>query len=153
MAFFFRKVRRTKWYREDPKGQASIEKLQADALGDLRTQSNLLSLFIVDNDLGNLERIAAAFAATSEHRGNLDYVLVDRQAINKLGLKEIPNPGETKDQEVNKVHIDMAIPNAQNLVDLAFVFWNEGDTKRIQQKKIQQMIQEGKESGQIELEP
>lgn len=149
MTFFLRKVRRAKWYREDPKGQATRDKLQADALGDLRTQENLLSLFIVDDDLGNLERIAAALAANSVNPGNLDYVLLERQAVDNLGYTEISNPGETPDQEVNDAHVDLVIPNAQMLVDLAFVFWNQGDTNRIQRKRVQQMIRDGIEAGQI----
>lgn len=149
MTFFLRKVRRAKWYREAPKGQATREGLQADALGDLRTQENKLSLFIVDDDLGNLERIAAALAANSANPGNLDYLLLERQAIDDLGYTEISNPGETPDQEVNDAHVDLAIPNAQMLVDLAFVFWNQGDTNRIQRKRVQQMIRDGIEAGQI----
>lgn len=149
MTFFFRKVRRAKWYREDPKGQATRDGLQADALGDLRTQENLLSLFIVDDDLGNLERIAAALAANSVNPGNLDYVLLERQAIANLGYTEISNPGETPDRDVNNAHVDLEIPNAQMLVDLAFVFWNQGEPNRIQRKRVQQMIRDGIEAGQI----
>jgi len=109
----------------------------------------LLSLFIVDDDLGNLDRIAAALAANSLNPGNLDYVLLERQAVNNPGYTEISNPGETPDQEVNNAHVDLVIPNAQMLVDLAFVFWNQGDTNRIQRKRIQQMIWDGIEAGQI----
>ncbi|MDE0610549.1 MAG: hypothetical protein OXH77_11665 [Anaerolineaceae bacterium] len=126
--------------------------MQADALVDLKTEENKLSLFIVDDDLGNLERIAAAIAAKSTNPGNFDYVLLERQAIENLGYTEISNPGETPDQEVNNAHIDLLIPYAHKLADLAFIFWNEGDTNRIRGKDIQKWIREGKESGQIKLE-
>ena len=50
--------------------------IQSDALLDLRTQDNALSVFRVDEGAG-IGRIVTALAATRENLSHLDYVVFD----------------------------------------------------------------------------
>ena len=150
MAFLLRKIRQSKWY-PDPRGSWPLERgLQADALGDLRTQRNKLSVFLVDEQRSNLERIATALAANARDWANLDYVMIDVNELASIHIKHELSPGDTPDNEVNAVHVDLMELSVSQLVHLALVFQKKGESNRFLRDDIAQKIVEGVRVGNID---
>src|SRR5687768_2781573 len=78
MAFLLRTINRAKWSVPDWMGPGDVP---ADALSDLRTQSNTLSVWLVDENQTNLETIIEAFAAGRNQLDKLDYTLITDQTL------------------------------------------------------------------------
>ncbi len=135
MPYLLRKIRRNKWYREPWLDEGD---LQADALADLRTTGNKLSVWFVNDDYSNLDRIAAALAAASDHVSNLDYALIDFDVFPELGIRVEQSDGETPDKIASrKWHHDLVELTASNLMELATVIQSHDDRRsRLTSDKI-----------------
>lgn len=122
--------------------------LQADAIGDLRTKGNTLSVFEVD-DPANLERIAVAVAAGLEDPGEVGYAVFGREEVEALGIQIQRNPGTTPDAAVNGLHHDLHNLTATQLVRLANVIAG-GTIDAILPKRVRELIKEGVDAGQLD---
>jgi hypothetical protein len=78
--------------------------VQADALSDLRTDDNALSIYLIQYDRSDLDRVVAAIAACGDHVSNFDYALFDESVIHDANLKIVNRPGNMPDQVVNASH-------------------------------------------------
>lgn len=63
MPKFLRQVNQNNWYVENIKPWLAKGDIPADSLKDVQTTKNELSLWLVYDDLSNLERLAAALVA------------------------------------------------------------------------------------------
>lgn len=124
--------------------------IQADAVTDLRTQKNGLSVFIIDNDRNNLDRVVAAFAANRDDYDKLDYVLFEDRVLDELEIRTQQQPGITPDPQVNRWHINLVELSAQKVVDLARAILRYGTTSRVLKKTVQKMIEDGVLEGRID---
>ncbi len=100
MSLLFRKVRESRWYTAGDAAEFAwlpASDAQADALDDLRTKSNALSVFVINEDRSNLERVATAFAASGDELTNIDYAIFDDDVLHRLGVPPRPEPGRTPD--------------------------------------------------------
>ena len=75
--------------------------LGADALLDLQTKGNKLSVWRVDDDESNRDQVITAIAANHDSSSNVDYVLLDERLFSQLGIRIEGSPGETPDEEAN----------------------------------------------------
>lgn len=82
---YLRKIRRNRWYDSIPWLQPGD--IQADALGDITTSDNQLSVWLVDNDRSHLEQIVAALTANCEFISNFDYVIFQEEDVLQLNIK------------------------------------------------------------------
>jgi len=104
--FLLRKIRRAKWHQL---GHTDIpwlgeDDIQADALGDLKTERNALSVWWIMDDMSNFHRIAAAIMASGETFASLDYALLDKDEVENAGIQidENSEGATTPDGEVNQ---------------------------------------------------
>jgi hypothetical protein len=104
LALVLRKIRKSKWYRHDGVKWLTADGLQADALTDLRTEGNALSVFLIQDDKSDLNRVVAAIAASADHLSSFDYALFDESVIRDANLKVVNRPGATPDPIVNSSH-------------------------------------------------
>jgi len=95
--FVLRKIRKAKWYKHENVPWLKVDELQADVLGDLYTENNALSVWLVTNDKSNLQRVAASLAANCEHLSNLDYALLNVELIADLNIKIVQKGGDSAD--------------------------------------------------------
>lgn len=150
MAFVLRKIRQSKWY-PDPRAGWPLERgLQADALGDLLTQRNKLSVYLVDEQRSNLARVATALAANAKSLAHLDYVMFDENELAALDIKRESSVGDTSDDEVNAVHVNLVELSVSKLVNLALVFQKKGASNRFQRNAVKQMILKGIKDGNLD---
>jgi hypothetical protein len=89
MAKLLRKVRHNRWYKSDAQALLDIEDVPADPLGDLSTTQSKLSVFQVDDDLGNIERIARALAVGGQNIDHVGYVLFDTSLLERASICEL----------------------------------------------------------------
>ena len=142
---FLRVTRRSRWFNLDwvPEGE-----VQGDALSDLMTRGNCLSLYEIRHQ-SDIIRVAVAFAATRDFVANVDYVLLDRGALTSLGLRICKSAGGTPDQGVNSMHHDIVFLSSRKLSDLASVMSQLQHT-RIREKQVLTGIREGVLSGMLD---
>jgi hypothetical protein len=123
-----RKIRGQKWsprYSWLPEGD-----LEADAIQDLKTENNTISLFVIEDNRSNFDRVLAALAANCTNIANFDYALIDLDALKDSGYKFTEDPGETADKDVNKWHLNMIELSLKKLTQLAFTLVNRGEIDR-----------------------
>jgi hypothetical protein len=141
--FFLRKIRRAKWYREDVSDMTWLPKgeIQADALGDLSTKENTLSVYRID-DSSNLDRVVAALATTGTNLSNVDYALIDTTSIEPAKITVVATKGETADDTVNSWHYDLIELSVQKIIALALTIsiHSENLTARKNKKAVEQLI-------------
>lgn len=105
MPSFLRRINKAKWYPHAGVPWLRPSDLQADALADLYTKDNRLSVWYVDDQV-NVDDIVTALAATRDAPTNFDYVLVDERTITILDIAIRPSPFDTPDARVNSLHRD-----------------------------------------------
>jgi hypothetical protein len=147
MPFLMRTVRKGRWHQQDwlPVGEPP-----ADALADISTQSNELSVWLIEDDRSNLNRVAAALAAARDSVSNLDYRLVP---VGWVGIHRIPvqaTEGRTADLQANqKWHRDIPRLTASRLLSLARCMWRRGVAGRISERRVEELLLSGLRTGQL----
>lgn len=127
------------------------EQIRKGPLLDLVPDDNTLSVWYIEDDRLNLERVAAALASTRDTFSNFDYALVDEQLLSALNIKVVQTDGITPDQEVNiQWHRDLVELSDANLIALASTIAEKGETARIPEKKMAQLIQEAVDIGRLD---
>ena len=115
-----------------PQGEAP-----ADALKDLSTKENALSIWEIDDRGENLDRVLAAIASCRDHIQKIDYVIVDSKHLEDLALAREKKAGATHDEHANATwHFDLINLSAGDLGRLANRMLMHGTPERIQDKKL-----------------
>jgi hypothetical protein len=94
-----RKITKAKWLDPDwlPPGE-----LPGDALVDLRTQNNELSVWRIEPDNRNLDDVIAALASNKTgHVDKFDYVLLDDAVVERLGIDCVKRDGDSPHGDAN----------------------------------------------------
>lgn len=120
MHSFLIKVTWGKWQTDLPWLPAG--ELPAAALLDLRYPNNKLSVWKIEEDSSNLNRVITALAASKSKINieNVDYVLLEQAVLDDLGLKAEKSPGGTLDTTANKDwHYDIIELTASKIVAIA----------------------------------
>jgi hypothetical protein len=146
-----RKIRTQKWASKGYKWLGEGE-LQADALVDLATKGNELSIYLVNDDNSNLEQVVAAMAVANTQRiDNFDYALFDDECLSRVGMKIKVTHGNTPDGEVNGLHRDLEELTVEKLIALADVIKSKARRERVPEKRVRTLVANGIVSGQINL--
>ena len=150
MAKLLRKVdKRHRWFKAAAQAHLDAGDVPADPLGDLRTTGNKLSVYQVDEDESNIERIARALACGREHLAEVGYVLFDLSVLAKASIELDRNDGKTLDSAVNQCHADLVDLTGNKLVALARLNLLEGESDTILKKRIVQLVLEGLNSNEL----
>ena len=124
----------------------------ADPLGDLCTKNGELSVWHVEDDRSNLERVLLAFAATRDYLANVDYVLFDQDVLRQLGVEAMHSRGGTPDELVNSEwHRDIVELSCRRVVTLAESLIRSGQRDRMPRKRVRALLTEAIEQGRLEL--
>ncbi len=150
MSFLLRKVRKNKWYKTETTVWLLPGEFQSDLLGDLATSGNKLSVYRVEHDCSNLERVVAALAANCDKIANFDYVLFEDTILKDIGIKSEQTKGETPDETVNNCHLDLIELSAFRLVDLAKQVLNRGKVERFSPSEVTNLLAESIHKGYLD---
>jgi len=125
--------------------------LRADALRDLETEQNTLSIFEVDEQSGISEsRILAALAANCNNLAKADFVVFDSPIIGELGIVYERIDGRTFDGGVNARHVNLVKLTAGKLAAFGARVRSDGDKKRYTKKDVLRLIRDSVSRGFID---
>jgi hypothetical protein len=139
--FLLRAIRKAKWYRENPDLQWFIQdELQADALYDLKTENNTLSVWHIVDDHSNKEQIVTALAATRQYATQFDYFLIQEYFIHEINIKISEVVGDSPDRMINSWHRDLIELSAEKLMRLAKTIQLNAEIGRIPSPDIRRSL-------------
>jgi hypothetical protein len=81
VTLIFRKIKKNRWYWDTDSVEKTADDFPADVFCDLQTRNNTLSVYLVDQDESNLDRVIAAFAANGDRPDVLDFALVQVERL------------------------------------------------------------------------
>lgn len=152
MPLILRKIRKRRWDESEDLAWLAEDDIPADPLGDLSTTFNALSVWYIEEDRSNLDRVVAASAAGRERLDVLDYALFDQELLSQINIKIKESPGATPDVEANEWHRDLVELSAAKLVNLAKVMLRNAERRRRLPKELDQLIAKAVASGRIDKE-
>ena len=138
MPYVLRKINKAKWYKNINTSWLQEGELQADVFSsDLGTQANSLSVWYVDDDKSNLERIIAAYVAKQTHIAEFDYALIKLDFVEELSIKTQKSLGDSADSIVNETwHRDFIELTTLKLLNFAVTVQTNAEIKRISKKEV-----------------
>ena len=153
MGYILRKIRRAKWLNHAGASWLKTDEIQADALFDLKTTSNILSVWYVEQDQSNLNSIIAALATSRTDRiSNFDYVLIDEKYLDELGIQKVKKDGDTPNSKANRLwHIDFVELTARTIYLFAQVISRRGQLNRLHQKEVLERVRNEIYAGNLEF--
>jgi hypothetical protein len=123
----------------------------ADALKDLRTEHDALSVWQIDDNEANLDRVLAAIASSRDYLLKLDFLIFDSKHIEELGLKMEREDGRTYDSKANSDwHFDLIHLSASDLSRLANKMFKYSKRGRLTVPKLTQLVKESVGKGYVD---
>lgn len=126
------------------------DEIQSDALGDLVTSSNTLSVWLVDDDQSNLEQVIVALASGCDNISNFDYALLNVDLVLNVGIKIKTKEGLTPYTRANQWHRDLVELTTNKLFKLAEAMFGDSDRERVTEKIVLKLIKDAVQNGQID---
>lgn len=152
MALLLRKVNSRRWLALDGLDWLDEGDIPADPLGDLTTKDNALSLWHIDDDRGNLNRVVAAMATTCDYISKFDYALFDERFLSQIGIDLEQTPAQTPDAEANAAwHYDLKRLSARKLVELAKLILRADNRERINPPRVKSLVTGAVAAGHLEI--
>src|SRR5262249_43401606 len=150
--FILRTIRQGRWLAN--RSSETHEERFARASYDLQlSEDNKLSVWYVEHDCSNLERLITALGANRDHLNNVDYILLDDQWLSELSIQCQQSDGNTPDQEVNtRWHHDLVGLSAEKHEALTKVLLEQGHIDRVLPKRLLALIEKAIELGHIDIE-
>ena len=139
--FLLRSIRKAKWYKNLGVPWLSDVELQADALSDLTTSANCLSVWQVEDDFSNLNRVVAALSSKRNVLVNFDYALINQELLTSLEVKIKQSLGDTPDLDANaKWHWDIYELSVSTLVRIANFIHKSANIERVMPNDVAKAI-------------
>lgn len=106
----------------------------------MATNNNKLSLWEVDNNRANLDRVIAALAATRNNFQHFQYSLVERKLIEGLDINLEKTIGQTPDEIVNQYHYDLIEMSGSKLISLAMMMLSNATRTEMLKNEVEKQI-------------
>lgn len=153
MTLILRKVKKPRWLKDDDNLRwLAKEEPQADALRDLETSENKLSVWLVADDETNLHDVVIALISTGDLVSKFDYVLVEYKVLEKIGIKIEHVEGQTPYKQANKWHANLYELSAAQLFQLAREVQSGRTPERIQELVAKQMFVSAVKDGRLKAD-
>ena len=119
MPQYVRKVDIRKWLpdRDISLDWLDTDDVEADAVSDLRTRDNTLSIFEIENETMAKRAIATVSAGSTSHN-YIGYIMFDDDFLNRLTIEIDDEKGHTNDTEVDLWHRNIINLSGKKLVQL-----------------------------------
>ena len=143
-------IRRGRWLPNPPISWLRAGETQADAIHDLETSDNQLSLFRVESR-EEAKRVCTALAANRGNLSNLDFALVREEVVRHAGIEVEKRVGQTPDDVVNSWHYNFVELTTHKLCLLSRMIAMGKPYERIMKKDITAYIEEGCRTGMLNI--
>ena len=150
MPHLLRKIRKAKWYKHNDVPWLEEDDLQADALGDLATSSNTLSVWLINEDRSNFDDVIIALASNADTLSHIDYVLLEESDVAELKIQIRQEPGVSPYVQANHWHRDLIELSVSKLMGLAELIRSADSRDRVSEKQVCQLLKQVIESRQID---
>lgn len=150
MPFLLRKIAKAKWFNDAE--WLCTDDIQADALVDLRTQANKLSVWYIEDDESNLQEVVVALGANYDKLDKLDYALVNQEILMEIGIKVLESEGDTRYKNGKQWHRDLIELTAEKILEVAKTIKKEKRIKRVNPKQLRNMLLAKVKSGELQEE-
>ncbi|WP_457653011.1 hypothetical protein [Rhodocaloribacter sp.] len=152
MDYVLRSIKRAKW--EPAEHTAGI---RADALGCIRTQGDILSVWRCSSEESDIREAALAYASAMERPSTFDIVILNLKKLVSKGLEYTETPGKTPIADLKDLHLDIVRLDVEKITYLAEciaeVVRNENDhCIRFRRKEVIEMIVHAISCGKVQLE-
>jgi hypothetical protein len=144
---FLRLIRQARWISPE---WLPVGELQGDALLDLQTKDNALSVWEVRSDADE-ERVAVALAASRDNVDVLDYAVFDDSEFPSIGITLGKQDGATPDMAVNQLHYELDNLTVSKIAQLAQVL-SRVKPVRIPRKQVIFRLKEAVSTGTLNKE-
>ena len=141
-------TRRTRWLRYPDLTWLEDGEVQADALLDLKSEGNKLSVYRVERE-EDAERIVVALAANRDNLAVMDYALFTEASLVTANISIVKQAGETPNDEVNRLHYNLSDLTVRRLAKLAEVV-SAGEHTRILRKEIRTKLFRALDAGVLD---
>lgn len=123
MTFYLRIIRKKSFWLgcEQYKNTSDVT---ADLIQDFRTTQNSLSVWHIETDKSNLNRILAAYACTQENIRQVEYAILPSNLLSNANFNIIQERGKTPDLEANDWHRDIINLTGDTLLMLSKIFFH-----------------------------
>ncbi len=119
MTVVLRLIRQSRWDSPGKLDWLAEGDIPADPMADFaNTSDNSVSVWLVDNDNHDLDRVVAALAASREKADKLDYLLFTQDHLAAVEVQVRTTSGNTPDKYVNGHHRDLARLSAAKVLAL-----------------------------------
>lgn len=150
MAYLLRKIKGTRWIPDKTWPQIDSDDFHSDPLSDLNTTAANLSVYLVEDDLSDLELVVKGLAANTR-ASRFDYILIAESSLSENGYSLSESLGETPYTAANRRHRDITNLTARTLVSLGKLMMLGSDRNYIPKKDIKKLIKEAVETGEFEV--
>ena len=131
-----------------PEGEAP-----ADVVEDLRTEENNLSVWHIEDNRSNLDRVIAALAAGRDFLQKFDFLLIDSQFLGEHGFKLHQIDGNSRDRHAaQNWHLHIVQISALGLGKLAELLFQSGEVVRKYEKQLEQLLRSAVDQGSLTLD-
>jgi hypothetical protein len=146
MALLLRNLTSPKWSAPEwmPSGD-----VPADALSDLRSSNNALSVWSVALDQADLDLALAALASNRDRLDKLDYTLLDDSILVPLSIKCVDSEANTPYVSANAAHRDLIELTVKKVARLAEEMMPLPRV-RVPEKRVKQLLVEALEKGALD---
>ena len=124
----------------------SPDDLRADALRDLATDNNSLSIFEIGPQI-SVDRILAALGSNGAYIPVVDFVVFDLAILGELGISHERVNGATQDAAVNGQHLNLVQLTAKTLAEFGARIRVAGTVERYAKKHVVRLINQSVAQG------
>jgi hypothetical protein len=112
----------------------------ADLLVDFPTSGGATSVWLIEDDRSNLDRVLVALAVNREHLTNIDYILFDLNILSQADVKTEKEDGKTPDEIVNdRWHLNLIELSGHKLVGLTRRIFERSEAGTILKKRLEEL--------------
>ena len=140
-------MRQARWSRPSWL-DASANDWQGDALGDLNTSKNVLSVYLVYTP-EMMEQVIVGLAATRDDLANFDYAIIRAETLAHLSAGTIREDGETPNWYANTLHYNIVNLTAADLFTLVQSI-APGDVRRIHWQDVRTLLRRAFDAGSVD---
>lgn len=148
MKYFIRKINSAKFPRPDKDVDLSIEDFQADAVADIKTNCNTLSIWEIESleEKAVDEAIFALVTNRIQHSiDKIDFVVISEEELRKHELNCLETDGDTLVEDLKSKHrdiVELTYGSIRDILEIISEITKKGNTKRRTKGQIKAILKE-----------
>jgi hypothetical protein len=124
----------------------------ADLLADFPTRGGATSVWLIEDDRSNLDRVLVALAVNCQRFTNIDYILFDPHLLSQADVKSEKIIGETPDDMVNaRWHLNLVQLSGHKLVSLTRRILEQSEAGGVLKKRLEDLALQALGSSRLNI--